>query len=731
MLTKRVFGVLLVLLLAFAPLANAEGSKRWPREMRVASGSVTIYQPQIESLEGNVLKGQAAIAYYAAKDATPVFGVAWFTSRVDIDRTENSVFFKQLTVTRTRLPDGKKDIEKEFKQAVDASMQGANLTMSLDALTTALAAVGEEKKQAADLKNTPPEIIYLKEPALLVVIDGKPSLQKVEKSSYQAVMNTPYPLFTDGKEWYLSVADKVWYRAVNVDALWTFEPSPPAELVKLVAEKAKQYTQEPIPEEQETITSSNAPKIVVSHRPAELVVSVGKASFVPLTDSLLAMNNTESNVFMDVKSQHYYLVISGRWYRAESMKGKWQFVASDKLPASFQDIPTDSKYVDVRAFVAGTDEAKEAIMDAQIPQTAAVKRGTVDIDVVYDGKPKFEKIDGTKLLFAVNCSETVIKAGQDYYLVKDAVWYRAGGPTGPWAVSDKAPPGIEGVPPSSPVYHTKYVYVYDTTPDVVYVGYTPGYVGSYVYGPTIVYGTGWYYSPWVTPYYYYPRPVTWGFSVSYNPWTGWGFGMSWSSGPFSFGFYTGGGYHGARWGHGWYGPRGYRASYNNIHIDNVNINRNTYNRINNRNNLYRSPEQRAHIHNTINSRSLTSSDRQAIQSRIESGGHGTAATLAAAGAAGGAAAAINRQNRQNNIIADRDGNVLRNTNGQWQQRSGGQWQDRAPVKRETVQRNYQRSGYDRPSSIDRQQHSRQRATMRSSRPSRMGGGMSRGGGRRR
>lgn len=730
MLGKRVFGLLLVLLFAVASLVNANEYTSWPREMRVTSGRVTIYQPQIESLEGNVLKGRAAIAYYSSQDAVPIFGVAWFTSRVDIDRGENTVFFETLTVTRTRLPDGKKNIEQEFKQAVDASMQGANLTMSLDALTTALAAVGEEKKQAAELKNAPPQIIYLEEPALLVTIDGQPNLQKVEKSKYQLVINTPYPLFTDGKEWYLNVADKVWYRAVNVDALWTFDQSPPAELVQLVAGKAKQYKQEPIPEEQETITSSNAPKIVVSHHPAELIVSVGKASFVPLTESLLAMNNTESNVFMDVKSQQYFLVISGRWYRADSMKGDWQYVASDKLPAGFQDLPTDSRYEDIRAFVAGTDEAKEAIMDAQIPQTAAVKRGTVDIEVVYDGPPQFEKIDGTTLLFAVNCSETVIKAGQDYYLVKDAVWYSAGGPTGPWAVSDKAPPGIEGVPPSSPVYNTKYVYVYDTTPDVVYVGYTPGYVGSYVYGPTIVYGTGWYYRPWITPYYYYPRPVTWGFSVSYNPWVGWGFGMSWSRGPFSYGFYSGGGYHGARWGHGWYGPRGYRTSFNTFHIDTVNINRNTYNRINNRNNLYRSPEQRAHIHNTINSRPLSGSDRQAIQNRIEGGGHGAAATLAASGAAGGAAAAINRQNLKNDVIADRDGNVLRNKNGQWQQRSGGQWQNRAPVKREPVKRDYQRSGYDRPSSIDRQQHSRQRATMRSSRP-RMGGGMHRGGGRRR
>ena len=35
-------------------------------------------------------------------------------------------------------------------------------------------------------------------------------------------------------------------------------------------------------------------------------------------------------------------------------------------------------------------------------------------------------------------------------------------------------------------------------PRVVYDGYTPGYVGSYVApGSTVVYGSGWYYQPWI------------------------------------------------------------------------------------------------------------------------------------------------------------------------------------------------------------------------------------------
>ncbi len=725
--------------LLLSPQLYSEELGKWPRDVKVSAGSITIYQPQIESLEGNTLKARMAIAYHGQNNESPVFGAAWFTAQVQIDREKRTVYYKTLSITDTRFPKENKQLGEEFTQAVEQGVKEGNLTSSLDELTTALAAVEQEQKQAADLKNTPPEIIYMDKPALLINIDGKVMLKKIENSDYQAVANTPYPLFfaEKGGDWYLNAAEKVWYTARKSDGPWTFTDNPPAALVQMVASQASQYEDDTGEKSDTVITAANAPAIVVAHKPTELIVSSGKAEFQPLTDDLLVMSNTDSTVFMDVKSQKYFLIISGRWYKASSMTSSWHYVASDKLPLTFADIAKDSKYADVRASIAGTDEAKEAVMDAQIPQTAEVKRGIVDIQVVYDGKPDFKAITGTDLQFAVNCSETVLKTGNEFYLVKDAVWYIASSATGPWDVSDRAPPGIDKIPPSSPVYNTKYVYVYDSTPEVVYVGYTPGYVGSYIYGPTIVYGTGWYYNPWVTPYYYYPRPATWGFSVSYNPWTGWGFGLSWSSGPFRFGFYTGGGYHGRYWGgrHCW-GPRGYRPSYRQVNINHLTINNNrSFNNVSNRNNLYRRSGQRATVHNSINSRSLTAANRQNMQNRaaINRGSTGQLSSNDMRNKATN----VNKQSRPNNVLTDTKGNVLRNNNGQWQQHNQGQWQNKAtPAKttpaRSTVQKS---SGYNRSSSIDRQQYSRQRATERTksySKPSggshRSSGGARRGGG---
>ena len=124
------------------------------------------------------------------------------------------------------------------------------------------------------------------------------------------------------------------------------------------------------------------------------------------------------------------------------------------------------------------------------------------------------------------CSGVILSGGL-YYLVEDGVWYLSASPHGPWQVATGRPAQVDTILPTSPVHNVKYVRVYDATPEVVYVGYTPGYLGSYVYRDTVLYGSGWNYRPWVSPRYYYPRHLTWGWHVSYNPWTGWDFGMGW------------------------------------------------------------------------------------------------------------------------------------------------------------------------------------------------------------
>ena len=182
------------------------------------------------------------------------------------------------------------------------------------------------------------------------------------------------------------------------------------------------------------------------------------------------------------------------------------------------------------------------------------------LQVAYDGEPDFRRVKGTSVAYAVNTSSSVFRQEDEYFLCEDAVWYISDSPYGPWTVSARRPEGIEELPAANPHYHTKYVEIYDSTPDVIYVGYTPGYCGCYPYWGSVVYGTGWYYPGWWGGYYY-PYPYTYGFAVGYYPYWGWGFGIGYSYGflsvGVSWGWGYGGGYYYPPYCGGWYGPGGY------------------------------------------------------------------------------------------------------------------------------------------------------------------------------
>ncbi len=538
---------------AFLLTVSAPGQAQengWPRTLPLTEGSVTIYPLQVESMTGDLVRFRAALAYRESADAEPVFGAGWFVSKVEIDRTNNVVHQLNLVVSDTRFPAGTADVKQELTAVFAQQSQGWNLDFPLTELVSALETAEQEAKSVQNLNTAPPTIVYKDHPALLVSFDGEPVLRKVENSDYQAVINTSYPLIYDGKAYYLGAADNVWYRADSATGPYRFESRPPAGIVAMVdAAKETETDSQPV----EKVTAANAPEIVVATTPTELIVTEGPAAFVPLVDDLLVLSNTSDDVFMHISTQQYYIVLAGRWYHSRSLNGPWAYSASDDLPAAFANIPEQSVQADARVYVAGTEEAREAVLDAQIPQTAAIERGVADIEVSYDGEPSFEPVEGTEdLAYANNTGSTVLQADRQYYLVEDGVWYVSSFPNGPWEVSAYRPTQVAAISPQSPVYNVKYVYIYDSTPDVVYVGYTPGYLGNYVYYDTIVYGTGWYYRPWVTPYYYYPRYNTWGFNVSYNSWNGWSFGLSWGWGPFYAGYYSGGYWH---HGHSWYNPR--------------------------------------------------------------------------------------------------------------------------------------------------------------------------------
>ena len=126
----------------------------------------------------------------------------------------------------------------------------------------------------------------------------------------------------------------------------------------------------------------SAPNIITATKPTELVVSDGKAKWTSLVGGkLLYVENTETPWLRELASGQMYILLSGRWFSSKSEQGPWAFVRADKLPKSFKEIPPESAIGGLRTSVAGTDEAEQAVLDAQIPQTAAIKRSEAKLTV--------------------------------------------------------------------------------------------------------------------------------------------------------------------------------------------------------------------------------------------------------------------------------------------------------------------------------------------------------------
>jgi hypothetical protein len=568
----------------------------------------------------------------------------------------------------------------------------------------------------AGFKNDPPTMVFREKKALLLLYDGEPQTRKIENSNYERVVNTPFAVVKDTKSgiFYMS-AGKVWYSAKSAKGPWQSEPTPPADLVKMVPKDTSSAAPPTV-----------APDVVVATGPTELIVTDGPPKWQALGESeLLYVKNSSTPWIREVATNRNWVLVSGRWFKAATTSGPWTFVRPDSLPAAFGKIPPASDVGNIRSSVAGTEEAQDALLDLQIPQTAAIKKtGGTEFKVVYDGDPKWKEIPNTKVSYATNTGAQVLRIDGVFYAVDNGVWYTSKNAAGPWTVADKIPQDeIKKIPPSEPVYNTTHVQVYESTPEVVYVGYTPGYMWSFPYYGVPIYGTGWYYPPYFVGPVYYPHAVTYGMAVAYSPYTGWGMGVAWGFGMFTVGVMWGsmwhGGYHGYYHG-GYYPPGGWHGG-NNIGCYQCDIDigdGNRGDRVDPRNDRGRD-----------NGRNDRGSNRPSAGTQPAGGRGGNLYNQPGVSDRQADRGTRDRSTQQlrgdrpsagtsNNVFADRNGDVhRRDSNGNWQSRGSGNsgWQPSAGSNNRGSS----------PSNMNRDYSARSRGASRS------GGGMRGGGGGRR
>lgn len=537
----------------------------WPRIHEENGLTISTYQPQIEKWEGDDIESRMAVGIQTAGAKSPVYGVVWMSAKADVDKAARIVTMQDFKITRAKFPT-QPSKEGEYLKLISKYLPHGVRTVSLDHLEASFAISQAVKKaRGVKVKNDPPRIIFSATPALLILVDGKPVLRPVEGQNAERIINTQALIVKSGGLFYLQAMGR-WYQASDLEGPWTVAASVPSSIESIKESLAAVKQADLIEPAPDGKPPERPPAIYVSTVPAEVIQTEGQPEFLPIEGTdLLQVKNSDDIIFMDVKTNNYYVLISGRWFRAKSLNGSWVFVPGKDLPSDLAKIPLDHPRANALVSVPGTPQAEEAVIANSIPQTSTIRRSEATLDVPYDGVPRFEPIEGTPLQYAVNSPMPVIGIDANtYYCVQNGVWFVATSPTGPWVVATSVPAVIYSIPPSSPLYYVTYVRVYGFTPDYVYEGYTPGYLGTVVSPEgVVVYGTGYYYPPYIGDYWI-GWPYTYGFGaeVSWGVYTG-----------FAFGFAAGAVW--GAWGHPWWGPLGWGWHhgwrYTNVSMNHVNV----------------------------------------------------------------------------------------------------------------------------------------------------------------
>jgi len=511
----------LALVLATGASAFAQ-DPGWPRKLQKPGGTVIAYQPQVDEW-----KDHTNITWRQAFQMTPtgakqVIGAATFTGTTNVDTEKHTVVIFGIKAIDTYFP--------SLDQATSARMDPLFKTFVPEVVNISLERVvaylpKPQSVQTVNLKNDPPSIFVNYSPAVLLAVDGEPVLVAIKDTKLKFVINTQWPLFLDTSksQYYLLVGPR-WLTAADLHGPWSAATKLPQDMDRLPNDPQWVDLKKVIPLSAQS--TAPLPRVFYSSVPAEVILFNGRPIYAKILQTqLLYATNTYSPFFLYTPTNEYYYLAAGRWFRSKDLQGKWTFASMD-LPEDFAKIPLSSPASAVLSSVPGTEEAKDAVLIAQIPTVMEIdpKSAAAQAKVSYSGDPKFAPIEGTSLYYATNTPDKVIKVADVYYLCLQGVWFMSPNSQGPWTTASSIPKEVYTIPPSSPVYNVTYVTQTTTSSGNVQSSYTAGYMGAFVVGvalgAVVANGTGYYYPPYIyhPPYgypVYRPYPVPYGGSY-YN-----------------------------------------------------------------------------------------------------------------------------------------------------------------------------------------------------------------------
>ena len=380
----------------------------WPRVYDLPTGgTILLYQPQIATWDKQThMVAYSAVSLRASGAEKPVLGSIKLEADTKVALDERLVNFQNLKITEANFKELAKERVAEIVAQITKAFPNEERVIALDRILVNVDKSNIVPKTVVGIKADPPTIFFSKTPAVIVNLDGEPIWSPIKENDLKYAVNTNWDLFQHGPTatYYLR-NDTGWLKTARPRqgplggrrhaAAQLRQASGRGELEGRQGEPARQGR-------------AAVPKVFVSNTPAELLLLTGEPNYAAVTGTgLLWVSNTESDVFRVGKTGPVYYIVAGRWFSAPDFGGPWTF-ATPSLPADFKKIPLEHERSRVLASVPGTDQAAEAVLLAQIPQTARVNKKELKApEVAYQDEPKFAPIESTTVQRAVNTDKDV------------------------------------------------------------------------------------------------------------------------------------------------------------------------------------------------------------------------------------------------------------------------------------------------------------------------------------
>ena len=259
-------------------------------------------------------------------------------------------------------------------------------------------------------------------------LDGEPIWSPIKDNDLKFAVNTNWDLFEHEptKTFYLR-SDESWLKATDVEGPVDARRQAAGELhASCPADDNWKDVKAALPGKKPAPTSAAA-GVFVSTTPAEMILLRGAPSYLPVQGTQAAVGEQHRQRRVPAGQdrpgllpRRRTLVLGARLHRAVDVRHA-------DAARGLQEDPARAPALARARVGAGHAQAAEAVLLAQVPQTARVEQedGEGARGRRTRASPKFEPIEKTTVARAVNTDKDIIKVGDLYYMCFQGVWFMA------------------------------------------------------------------------------------------------------------------------------------------------------------------------------------------------------------------------------------------------------------------------------------------------------------------